>query len=412
MTSSIRQTSLSTVRSVRCTRTRPTTLGEAVDAIAGDAYASKIAEIRDLQGAGKSTDANKLKKKLAAVMFAGTFRRRNNNELIDHSGLLVLDFDHCGVEKKRALGEDQYAVLCFVSPRGDGLKLVIRIDPATTPEEHAESFDAARDYFNETYGVDADPSGRDVSRLCFFSHDPDAIFKADGEVLHRGHRVHRGHKTLKTSKDIIDIECKGEERCEGVSPPPTAPTMSVDEVLALTQPTQNGQRHRCLFSLARGLKFECGMADATLQELKLIVRRWFDTASPKIGTPEFSESWSDFLHAWSRAKSPLSTNTLTAAWDAVQAGDLPAVAADYDSERVRSLIGLCYHLGHGKESFYLSSHKAGDLIGVKSSQVLRYMFMLEVEGVITIVKRGNRSTANTYKWVYQCGEEPRLDIDG
>jgi len=68
-------------------------------------------------------------------------------------------------------------------------------------------------------------------------------------------------------------------------------------ILKQTQPTQPGQRHRKLFDLARGLRFEGGLADAPMPELKKIVKRWYVMARPHIGTQEFTESWSDFVHA-------------------------------------------------------------------------------------------------------------------
>jgi hypothetical protein len=168
----------------------------------------------------------------------------------------------------------------------------------------------------------------------------------------------------------------------------------------MTQPTQPGQRHRQLFNLARGLSFECALADAPMPELKKIVRRWFDMAKPKIGTQAFSESWSDFVHAWKRVKSPLATNALAAAWDAVQSGELPPVAEEYDEPNIKRLVGLCYHLGQGRDSFYLSTHKAGPLLGVLPMQVLRWLQMLQADQVLVLLKTGNRFAASYYRWTY------------
>ncbi len=39
------------------------------------------------------TDRNELKKQLPAICFSGTFNKRSDASLIEHSGLICLDFD-------------------------------------------------------------------------------------------------------------------------------------------------------------------------------------------------------------------------------------------------------------------------------------------------------------------------------
>lgn len=392
MTTKILETALSAVKGVKSNRPHTLTLREAIDSITGQKHAPVIAEIQRLQNAGQTEAAKNLKvQSLPAIMFAGTFSRRNCAGLIQHSGLMVLDFDDCGTELKETLAADPHAVLCFVSPRGTGLKLVIRIEPAADAGEHGESFDVAKVYFRDKYGIEADPSGRDVCRLCFFSHDPTAIFQDAGEVLHRPHRPHMTIQTTHDNKDNTSNVLKPDVA-------PRAPTHSVEEIISMTQPSQPGQRHRQIFNLARGLAFECALSDEPMPELKKIVRRWFDMTKPKIGTQAFSESWSDFVHAWPRVKSPLATNALAAAWDAVQAGELPPIAEEYDDPKIKRLVGLCYHLGQSRESFFLSTHKAGPLIGVLPQQVLRWLKMLQADQVLALVKTGNQNVASTYRW--------------
>jgi hypothetical protein len=141
-----------------------------------------------------------------------------------------------------------------------------------------------------------------------------------------------------------------------------------------------------------------------LPELKKIVRRWFDMAKPKIGTQAFSESWSDFVHAWPRVKCPLATNALAAAWASVRAGALPPIAEEYDEPKIKLLVGLCWHLGQGRESFYLSTHKAGPRLGEYPMQILRWLRMLQVDLVLALVKTGNETLASTYRWTGKSPE--------
>ena len=106
--------------------------------------------------------------------FSGAFTTRNDKALINHSGLLCVDFDRLqNVEKLRfQLLQDEYfdTQLLFVSPSGDGLKWIISID--TTKTTHGDFFAAVANYILQTYGVEVDKSGRDISRACFLPYDP------------------------------------------------------------------------------------------------------------------------------------------------------------------------------------------------------------------------------------------------
>ena len=63
--------------------------------------------------------------------FSGLFRRRNEKELLQHSGLMCLDFDHVGNpdKLKEQLLKHEYfdTELMFTSPSGDGVKWIIPI---------------------------------------------------------------------------------------------------------------------------------------------------------------------------------------------------------------------------------------------------------------------------------------------
>ena len=108
--------------------------------------------------------------------FSGVFTMRNDKALVEHSGLLCLDFDHLkdvGALAQRLL-EDEYfeTQLMFRSPSGDGLKWIVPINVAEMP--HADYFRAVANYVRETYGVEVDKSGKDVPRACFLPYDPEA----------------------------------------------------------------------------------------------------------------------------------------------------------------------------------------------------------------------------------------------
>ena len=122
----------------------------------------------------RSGDKEK-KKNLPVVCFSGEFMGRYDDKLFEHSGYIVLDFDHVDVDStKTALATDDYVHSCWVSPSGNGVKALVRI---TNPERHRDHFRALVKYFDSQYGLEVDSSGINESRACFESYDPDIIIK-------------------------------------------------------------------------------------------------------------------------------------------------------------------------------------------------------------------------------------------
>ncbi|NCB83404.1 MAG: VirE protein [Bacteroidia bacterium] len=113
--------------------------------------------------------------------FSGMFQTRNDKALISHSGLLCIDFDHLqsvDLLRKQLLQDEYFETqLLFVSPSGDGIKWIISISPPVGDLggfSHSNYFAAVANYILQTYGVEVDKSGRDISRACFLPHDPQA----------------------------------------------------------------------------------------------------------------------------------------------------------------------------------------------------------------------------------------------
>lgn len=115
------------------------------------------------------------KLKLPVVCFSGEFSSRSDEALFEHSGYIILDFDHVDVAAtKQHLGTDDHIYACWTSPSGDGIKALVKI---TNPERHRDHFRALVAYFDKQYGIQVDESGINESRACFESYDPDIIVK-------------------------------------------------------------------------------------------------------------------------------------------------------------------------------------------------------------------------------------------
>lgn len=109
--------------------------------------------------------------------FSGLFRKRRAEDLLMHSGLICIDFDHLEdlVGLKQRLLADEYfdTELMFVSPSGDGLKWIIAVD--LQGMEHSRFFRTIANYLAHAGYPKVDMSGSDVARSCFLPHDPHAF---------------------------------------------------------------------------------------------------------------------------------------------------------------------------------------------------------------------------------------------
>lgn len=130
----------------------------------------KAKELIDEIRAGKKD----LKTKLNCILFAGEFSERNSNGLLQHSGLMVVDYDKFPSDKEmlktmKELKKNPHFVSLFISPSGIGIKGVVKV-PILDKETHPKHFKAFYKQFPNDY---FDISNSNVDRVCFESYDPD-----------------------------------------------------------------------------------------------------------------------------------------------------------------------------------------------------------------------------------------------
>jgi hypothetical protein len=128
-----------------------------------------VKRIRSEKG---KTERNELKKELPAICFSGKFLSREDSALVEHSGLICLDFD--GYEKQKDLLNDKeliskkkFVYSVFISPSGDGLKVLVKIPPDA--ENHKNYFNSLERYFGSPR---FDKVNKNLSRVCYESYDP------------------------------------------------------------------------------------------------------------------------------------------------------------------------------------------------------------------------------------------------
>jgi hypothetical protein len=130
--------------------------------------------------------ANKLKCNLPSVCFSGKFgAERKDDSLIEHSGLIVLDFDNVEDLRNRQseIISEKFVYACWVSPSGSGLKALVKI---ASGKKHRQHFDALREIF-----PDCDKSGVNPSRVCYESYDADIYINPEPEVFKKIKKVEK-----------------------------------------------------------------------------------------------------------------------------------------------------------------------------------------------------------------------------
>lgn len=138
--------------------------------------------IEKIRTTSDKAERSRLKEALPAVLFSGRFSKRASSGLMKHSGLICLDFDNLSdAEAKRdEVAPDKHVVAAFISPSGNGLKVLFSIPD--DEELHLHCYHSCVEYML-AYGLEADPSGKDVARLCFLSYDPSVYFNPDAYQL-------------------------------------------------------------------------------------------------------------------------------------------------------------------------------------------------------------------------------------
>ena len=130
---------------------------------------SKIDHLRSLD----QVEYKNQKKSLPAVTLSGVFSGRKNSCLIEHSGLMQIDFDAVENynEHRKALIEDPYTYVLFQSPSGKGIKMLVKVYPSV--DTHKAQFFALEKYYLEEYRLKMDTGTKDVTRTMLLSYDPD-----------------------------------------------------------------------------------------------------------------------------------------------------------------------------------------------------------------------------------------------
>jgi len=144
----------------------------------------KINDIRYHLKNGNENEAAKIKSNLPCITISATFKERRKKDYIDsYTGLLHLDYDKLenAEEVKTNLISIPYTYSAFISPSGNGVKVLVWSDNAMS--SHEVAFNSLREYYDKIVSVKSDSHVKDITRLCYMSYDPDLYLNETSEVF-------------------------------------------------------------------------------------------------------------------------------------------------------------------------------------------------------------------------------------
>jgi len=157
---------------------------------------SKVA-IEQLRSQIDKERQDELKKNLPSVCFSGEFNERKDELIIKHSGFIVLDFDslYDVSQRKSELSSSEFVYACWISPRNNGVKALVRIADG---KKHREHFGALLEMF-----PDCDKSGVNEARVCFESYDPEIYINEKSSIFKKVKKSERIEEKKQVSDESL-----------------------------------------------------------------------------------------------------------------------------------------------------------------------------------------------------------------
>ena len=129
----------------------------------------------------------KAKRFLPVIMWQGIFHHRGNNGCTSLNGLMCIDIDHKTDEELKMIKQTVMGwgctYCCFMSPSGDGLKVVIKTDNISLIH-YSNLYRQLEQMFIDYFGIEPDNDCEDVGRACYCSFDPDLYYNPNAIPLH------------------------------------------------------------------------------------------------------------------------------------------------------------------------------------------------------------------------------------
>ncbi len=157
-----------------------------LDEIKTGKYKHAIVYLRKSLSENKMEAYEKAKKSLPAFTPSGKFIGGRKMEfLVEYSNCIILDIDKLNTEElvkvNHLARQCEFTYACFISPSGNGLKILVKV--SSTKNEHKETFLAIQDHYEKLLNLEIDKSGKDITRLCFYSWDENLFINENAKTF-------------------------------------------------------------------------------------------------------------------------------------------------------------------------------------------------------------------------------------
>ncbi len=146
---------------------------------------NNIQQFEKLRCIEDAEEYKKIKSKLPVIYFTGTFLNQKNSGIKKGSGYQIIDFDgypnpNILKSERNKIESNPFTYVCFLSPSGKGLKVLIKIPKTTDNSIYNAYFKATKQHYNSTY---FDSNNKGIARACFYSYDPDLFLNDDAKLF-------------------------------------------------------------------------------------------------------------------------------------------------------------------------------------------------------------------------------------
>jgi len=161
-------------------------IDEIINEIKEGKFKTEVESIRQLYASGNKDEADTKKKQLLGFTPSATFKTLRKAHLAGvYSKFVILDIDKLTDSELARVCKlaiiAPYTYCCFVSPSGNGLKILIQVDSEL--EHHLLAYNQVAEYYEQALEIDLDRSGKDVSRLCFYSYDSQLFHNTESFIF-------------------------------------------------------------------------------------------------------------------------------------------------------------------------------------------------------------------------------------
>ena len=162
------------------------TISTILEEIKTGKYKHAIVYLRKSLSEKKEEAYNKAKKSLPAFTPSGKFVGGRKLEfLAKYSSCIILDIDKLTAadlqNAKHLANQSEFTFASFISPSGNGLKILVKIN--SDKANHKEAFLLVQAHYESILKLEIDKSGKDLTRLCFYSYDENLYYNENSKIF-------------------------------------------------------------------------------------------------------------------------------------------------------------------------------------------------------------------------------------